>query len=275
MAGELEGAQKVLRELSKSLKNLPSDPAPKEIHRLRTASRRAEVIAEALLPGDGKKSRRFMKALEPLRKAAGEVRDMDVLAANARRLARRSAGESLARLIGHLENAREQNSEELRRALDHRRKAVRDILKEYSRHLESALTPAKSALRNGSSGQPHEGVHGAAMRVVRELGDWPPLDAGNIHEFRLKVKELRYILQLDTDADAALVGALGAVQRRIGDWHDWQQLEEIAREVLNRDQDRALVEQIGQTTKRKFAKAMTSANGLRAKYLAMPIAQGI
>ena len=47
------------------------------------------------------------------------------------------------------------------------------------------------------------------------------------------------------------------------------------REVLNRDQDRALVEQIGQTTKRKFAKAMTSANGLRAKYLAMPIAQGI
>ena len=275
MAGELEGAQKALLELSKSLKNFPSDPAPTEIHRLRTASRRAEVIAGALVRASGGKSRRFIKSLEPVRKAAGEVRDMDVLAANARRLGRRSPGESLARLIAHLENAREQNAQALGRALDRRRKTVRENRKEYSRHVKSVLTAPKSALQSGSPGQPQQEVQAAATRVVRELGDWAPLDAGNIHEFRLKVKELRYILQLDTDADAELVDALGTVQKRIGDWHDWQQLDEIAREVLHDAWDGALLERIDETTKRKFTQALKSANGLRAKYLAMPIAQGI
>ena len=43
---------------------------------------------------------------------------------------------------------------------------------------------------------------------------------------------LRYTMQLDAHADAGLVEALGDVQRRIGDWHDWHQLEEIAHGVL-------------------------------------------
>ena len=62
------------------------------------------------------------------------------------------------------------------------------------------------------------------------------LTQSNIHAFRLKVKELRYILQLYADADPGLVDALGEVQRRIGDWHDWQQLAEIAREILIRSE---------------------------------------
>ena len=49
--------------------------------------------------------------------------------------------------------------------------------------------------------QKQEEIHGAAMNVMRELGDWKPLDAGNLHEFRLKVKQLRYTLQLDAHAD--------------------------------------------------------------------------
>ena len=167
MAGELEGVQKALRELGKSLKNLPKDPAPSEIHRLRTASRRAEAVAVVLPRSEQKKSRRFAKALEPVRKAAGEVRDMDVLGANARTLARRRASESLNRLIGQLENARQQNAQELLRALHGWRKSLRNDLEKYSKLVESVLTPAKS--RNGHSGQPQESVHAAARRV---LGGW-------------------------------------------------------------------------------------------------------
>ena len=51
MAGELERVRKALRELSKSLKSLPGDPAPKEVHKLRTATRRVEAIAAALPHG--------------------------------------------------------------------------------------------------------------------------------------------------------------------------------------------------------------------------------
>jgi CHAD domain-containing protein len=110
---------------------------------------------------------------------------------------------------------------------------------------------------------------------VRELGDWPPLEAGNIHAFRVKVKELRYILQLNADADPGFVDALGEVQRRIGDWHDWQQLTEIAHAILDPREDDALLTRISGIAKRKFDQALTSANALRGRHLAMPFAVGI
>jgi CHAD domain-containing protein len=276
MAGELERVRKELRELGKLLASLPANPPPKEVHKLRTITRRVEAHAAVLPPGDQKKSRRLLKPIEPVRKAAGNVRDMDVLISHLRRMTRYSAGDSLARLVGHLESARNESAAELRRTLGRRRKAARDKLEQYSKLVRSALTPAKSAAPNlGQSTQSQEGVHTAAINVVRELGDWPPLEAGNIHAFRVKVKELRYILQLNADADPGFVDALGEVQRRIGDWHDWQQLTEIAHAILDPREDDALLTRISGIAKRKFDQALTSANALRGRHLAMPFAVGI
>jgi len=278
MAGELERARKAVRELNKTLKHLPSHqpPPPNEVHNLRTASRRVEAIAAALAQVENKESRRALKAIEPIRKAAGGVREMDVLLANARRLARTAAGESLTRLLEHLQIARQQNAEVLRRALARRRVAARENLKQYSRFIRAALNPGKGAASaNGLPAHWHEGIHAAAMSVVRELGEWPPFNAENIHAFRLKVKVLRYILQLSGDANSALEEMLGDVQRRIGDWHDWQQLEEIAGQLLNKERDGALLTRIGSISSRKFHQALKAANTLRGKYLTMPLAQGI
>ncbi|MGA3333998.1 MAG: CHAD domain-containing protein [Terracidiphilus sp.] len=276
MADEQERARKAMRELSKTLKSLLGDPAPKEVHKLRTAARRVEAIAAVLARNDEKKSRRLLKSIEPVRKAAGGVRNMDVLTANARRLARRSAGDSLTRLLDHLQIARQQNAEKLRRVLARRRDAAREDLKQYARMVRSALAPAKGAEpAGGQAGQRNEGVHTAAMDAVRELGSWPPLNADNIHAFRLKVKELRYVLQLSADADSGMMAALSDVQRRVGDWHDWQQLDEIARAVLTREEDIALLTRIDQTVRRKLDRALAAANSLRGKYLAMPLADGI
>ncbi len=276
MADELERARKALRELGRSLKSLPRNPLPKEVHKLRTATRRVEAIAAALEPVEKKASRRLLKSIEPVRKAAGGVRDMDVLIANARKLVRRSASDSLTRLLKHLEIARRQHAEVLQRALGRRHDVARESLKQYAKIVRSALTPAEGGEpASGQAMQMHEGIHAAAMGVVRELGAWPPLDADNIHAFRLKVKQLRYVLQLSGDADAGLVDALGNVQRRVGDWHDWHQLEEIAREVLSAERDQALLARIAQTVKRKFDQALAAANALRGKYLTMPFAAGI
>jgi len=284
MADELERVRKALRELRKTLKSLPGDPPPKEVHKLRTTTRRVEAIATAVPLSGGKKSRQLLKSIETIRKAAGGVRDMDVLKANARRLARYSAGDSLARLLEHLKNAREQYAAQLVAALNHhKRKAVRQSLKEYSKLVRSALPPADSGSsvnghpgghRGAHRGHSHDGVHTSAMNLVRELAAWPALDASNIHAFRLKVKELRYTLQLDADADPALVDTLTDVQRRIGEWHDWQELKEIAREALNAERDAALLARIDRTAKRKLERALSAANGLRGKYLAAPIAMG-
>jgi CHAD domain-containing protein len=276
MADELDRVRKVLRELGKLLDSLPANPPPKEVHKLRTAVRRVEAIAAALPAGDQKKSRRLLKPIEPVRKAAGGVRDMDVLISHARGMARNSAGDSLCRLVGHLESARNESAAELRRTLGRRRKAARDKLKQYSKMVKSVLAPAKSSTPNAAqAGLPHEEVHSAAMNIVRELGEWPRLDASNIHAFRLKVKELRYVLQLYGDADPGFVEALGDVQRRIGDWHDWQQLAEIARAILDPEQDGALLARIDGIAKKRLANALTSANALRGRHLAMPAAVGV
>ena len=201
---------------------------------MRTATRRVEAIAAALAQVESKESRRLLKAIEPIRKAAGGVREMDVLLANARRLARTSAGDSLTRLVEHLQIARQQNADVLRRALSRRRDAAREKLKQYSRFIRSALDPRKGAA--SATGLPahwHEDIHAAAMNGCPRARRMAAADAENIHEFRLKVKELRYILQLSGDADSGLEETLGNVQRRIGDWHDWHQLEEIAGQLLS------------------------------------------
>jgi len=258
------------------LKSLNGDSSVRQVHKLRTTTRRVEAIAAALASNDAKKSRRLLRSIEPVRKAAGGVRDMDVLIANARKLARHSAGDSLTRLLEHLQIARQQKAEELRRALGRRRDAAREDLKEYFRLVRSVLAPViDPALAKARADQPHEGVHTAAMNVLRELGEWPPLDAENIHAFRLKVKELRYILQLSANSDVGLAEALGNVQRRIGDWHDWHQLEEIAREVLDAERDHAILVRIAQTVKRKFGQALAAANRLRGTYLSTPFVAGI
>jgi CHAD domain-containing protein len=272
MANELESVRKALRELGKTLKGLSHSPTPRQVHKLRTSTRRVEAIAAALSVGDGKKSRHLLKSLEIVRKAAGAVRDMDVLSANSRRLARTSAGDSLTRLLDHLKDARQQNAVELHTALEHRRKAMRQSLKEYSKIARTALVTSKTA--NGVPPGSHEGLHASAMILIRELGEWPSLDAGNLHAFRLRLKELRYTLQLDADADPTLIDALTEVQRRIGDWHDWNELLEIAREVLIAEEDCALLARIAKIATRKLERALSAANALRGKYLAAPLAHG-
>ncbi len=92
--------------------------------------------------------------------------------------------------------------------------------------------------------------------------------------FRLKVKELRYILQLSSEANSELGEALGNVQRLVGDWHDWHQLHEIASQILTPERDLALLDRIDETTKRKFDQALATANKLRGKYFSMPVARG-
>ena len=276
MADELERVRKALRELGKSLQSLSGDASPNDVHKLRTASRRVEAIAAVLEAADGKKSRRVVQAIEPVRKAAGSVRDMDVLLGDARQLARYSPGASLNHLVEHLKIARQQNAEELQRVLHHRHKALLENLKEYSKAIRSAVKHAKAASRSGAeTSQNQEMIHAAAMNLIRELGDWKPLGADNLHEFRLKVKQLRYTLQLDEHADPGLLQALGDVQRRIGDWHDWLQLEEIARETLIHEEDRALLDRIDATVKRRFDRALAAANALRGRYFVMPFAAGI
>jgi CHAD domain-containing protein len=70
---------KPMKKLQKLFRKLDSDPAPEQVHDLRTNSRRFEAAFQALALGDAGIPNSVLKGLARLRKRAGKVRDGDVL----------------------------------------------------------------------------------------------------------------------------------------------------------------------------------------------------
>lgn len=264
---QIDRVQKPLRQLRKSLKRLPNDPPPETVHNLRTRARKIEAIATALTESDKKKARRLLKSIKPVRKAAGGVRDMDVLTGNALTLPQNSHRDSLVRLIEQLAIARQRNADELVDTVGQQRKTARHILKQYAKLVETTLTEDNADSTDTAKAHAELHVQAVTKDLMEELSHWPALNARNIHAFRLKVKELRYILQLSLDSNSSFVDALGSVKDQIGDWHDWQQLAETARQMLDPTPDRALLIQIEKIGKQKLRKALASAEALRKRYL--------
>lgn len=282
MAIEIDRLERPLRKLRKALKSLSKDPPPEEVHKLRTRARHIESIAPALTSGKNKKTRRLVKSIKPVRRAAGTVRDMDVLTGNALSLPQNAHSESLLRLIEHLGATRQQSAGALLETVDEQRKSARRILKKYSKLVKERVLksspngkqPAGNTISPDRIAKPARHLRAAILALTDELRSWSALGESNIHPFRLKVKELRSILQLLPDSDAELVKSLGEVKDRIGDWHDWQQLSGFAHAALDAHEDRALLEQIDATGQRKLKEALVSANELRKRNLKKPQKQG-
>lgn len=265
---EIDRAEKPFNQMRKLLKNLTDNPAPGEVHELRTRARKIEAIAATLQAADAGHTKRLLKLIKPLRKAAGEVRDMDVLTGDLLHIPRdhEAMQESLVRLVEHMGTVRRQSAGNLLDTVNRRRKPARRSLKKYIELVESVASGKKKApLSVGLTLQSADGAASTASDLMSQIRDWPRLTAQNIHPFRLKVKELRYVLQLFPDADRGLVDALGKVKDEIGAWHDWQQLQGIARQVLDARQDKALLAQIDAAVKEKLAHALAGANALRRK----------
>lgn len=268
---ELDRVEKPLRQLRKMLKDLAQNPPPEEVHRLRMHARRIEAVAAAFEPAAPKESRRLRKVLKPVCKAAGSVRDMDVLAADLLTLKQNSTSDSLAHLADHINALRSKSANHLLDTVDQQRKPARRRLKQYGSAIESAVSRKKPVCSEGALTQDsHAGTSAAAESLTAELVRWPALNSSNLHEFRLKVKELRYVLQVFPDSDPHFIRALGSAKDAIGQWHDWQQLARIASQVLNPDHDRDFLAQIEKAGKQKLTRALTVTNNLRTHYLAVP-----
>src|SRR6185437_2198386 len=131
-AMELDRVEKPLRQMRKLLKDLPADPAPEEVHQLRTRARRIEAVATALEPVDGKAAKQLVKAIKPVRKAAGGVRDMDVLTGDLLGMPQDGKNGARVRLVGHLAGMRQESADELMDAVGRQRKTARRQLKKFA-----------------------------------------------------------------------------------------------------------------------------------------------
>ena len=95
------------------------------------------------------------------------------------------------------------------------------------------------------------------LRLQRELAAAVRLTKNNLHPYRLQVKELRYMLQMEKDpSDRALIEILGDVKDAIGEWHDWQELQTIARDHLHHASKCKLIPLLEKTTQQKLKRAL-------------------
>jgi CHAD domain-containing protein len=265
MAIAFNRVEKPLRQLRKLLRKLPANTTPDAVHKLRTSARQVEAIAMVLPPCGEKHVRRLFKSIQSLRRAAGRVRDMDVLTCQARALPLEIQGDAAACLISHLEASRKKYAAELLATVERRRKTTREHLRRYAKQLQRAQAPTSVA--NNTEQQ----AESLATHLAAELERWPVLTALNLHAFRLKVKELRSVLQLSTASDHAVIDALGTAKDTIGTWHDWQLLYEAAAQLtlaqLTGDQqDRTLLTWIKAAADEKLCEAISAADALRRQY---------
>ncbi len=248
--------EKPFEKLRKQLNRFPSNARPEEVHSLRTHTRRLEATVAALALDREKKARRLIKAITPVRKAAGKVRDMDVLIADVLALSQHHGSEALVRLVEYLAKIRVKSARKLRDVVGSRQREARKHLRQAAKLIRKKLESDSEVL----SGE------AAPQILMTELSHWPELDAGNLHLFRIRIKELRYMLQLVPQADGKLLEALSVVKEGIGDWHDWVELLKIAKKVLDPQSDGEVLQRIDETGGEKLQRALTAANQLRERY---------
>lgn len=255
-------------KLRKSLKRLREDSTPELVHKLRTRTRRFEAVVDALGLDSRKNERQLIRRLKPLRRRAGQVRDMDVLTQFAAQPLVQSEEECMVRLLEHLGEERGRQVRKLEKGIRLHYAALSKALKTDAKFLRKAMRPEKKKFSAKSDSRRQDWADRAtalALGLEAELRRWPTLNRENLHPFRLKVKELRYVLQM-AENRGKFVDSLGEVKDAIGVWHDWQELLAIAKEVLQHSGCK-LVAEIDRTAQQKLELALESANRLRRGYL--------
>lgn len=263
---DADRALKPLKRLRKTLKRFPRQPSPEQVHDLRTSTRKIEATLEALALHSNRSGRRLLNEIARVRKPAGKVRDMDVLTGFASTLDADGERECAVELLEYLGVRRYRQARKLRTAVKQYHPQLRRHLQRSSRKIEKLLSKADKGKTN--SHDPGSEAAALALQLAQELRGPAHLDRNNLHPYRLKVKELRYVLQLGGDAaDQQLIQELGKVKDAIGEWHDWGELIAIASDVLKHDGQCKLISEIKRIHQQKYNDGLEITNRMRSEYL--------
>ena len=265
MALDADRIQEPAKKIRKLLKKMPAQPTPDEIHKFRTNARRIETSMEVLSFDSKRAGRKVSKRIAKLRKRAGKIRDMDVLIGYVSALDfPDSENECSVQLLEYLGA---QRKEQVKKFQVVRRNSSSQLL----RRIRRTWKKMKAAVEKGATanGQTPSGKAAAsALALLSALKQPARLNKTNLHPYRLKVKELRNILQAAANvSDENFIDTLGDVKDAIGEWHDWQVLVTIAKDVLDHRRGCRLGEQLRRTAENKFQEALMKAQNMRRHYL--------
>src|SRR3954464_10778133 len=258
MAIEAQKIHTALRRLRKLAVKLPKDPSPENVHKLRTSARKLEAIFSALALDSQKNERQLIKGLRTIRKRAGKVRDLDVLTGDLTTVHGDGETECQVRLLEHLGGERQRQAGKLRKLVGNNRSDLKTRLRKPSARLDKQIEKVEPDAASLAAAE--------SLRLSSELEFPKRLNKGNLHPYRLKLKQLRYVLELAPD-HPTFVDDLGEAKDAIGDWHDWEELIGIANEVLDHGTNCKLMRKLKEAADLKFAHALRVAENLRRNYL--------
>ncbi|QNI37391.1 CHAD domain-containing protein [Edaphobacter albus] len=214
------------------------DPNTKHVHRLRTTTRRieAQLALLDLLPGipdHAKLARKTKRSLKKLRRAAGEVRDLDVQMDLIQSIADEKPTQEITKdsesLRSNLKKNRKRSATKLRRLLQKEKLELTLLLKDLLDALKSAevLSLSSAQLKNLAKNWFHTN-----LPVVSD-GEADAPD--HLHDIRKVAKLTRYLAEnapKKARATRQLAQSFEDLQQSGGDWHDWLVLAEIAKKEL-------------------------------------------
>jgi CHAD domain-containing protein len=235
------------RKLSRQLAKLTKKPAPENVHKFRTYSRRVEAMLDELVPKLSRNDKKLLKQLARLRKKAGRVRDLDVQIAALRSLKIPQEPGRKSQLMRTLSEERAQRERTLPENFD--RKTVSQLRKRLHRAAQEMAIPENADLL------------GLGMRAVLQLGrERAPLTEKTLHQYRIAGKRARYIAELARHDPKAgqVVHQLKRMQDMIGDWHDWLKLTQRAEELFGGVRESSLVAALQNVTRAKFREAVSA-----------------
>jgi CHAD domain-containing protein len=211
-----------------------ADPKTKPVHRLRTTTRRIEgqlAMLEVLpkIPKHRKQAGEARKLLKKLRRAAGDVRDIDVQLDLIDQIAAQDTSGDLksdaAKLKEKLDTDRKEHAAKLLKILKKRQSEVTLALEDLLKALEPVEKLALSATE----------LTKLAERWYRK--NLPPEtgrkknDPEYLHSIRKVAKLARYIAENapeNAKTPRKLAAEFESLQQSGGEWHDWMVLAEIA-----------------------------------------------
>jgi CHAD domain-containing protein len=257
--------KKNIRKLRKLLKKAPRRPNPDEIHDLRTQIRRFEAVLEAFDVNSKRNERRLLRHLGRIRKCAGKVRDMDVLTGYASTVNVDQERDCLVQLLEYLGAERYRRAEQLHARMRKYGGKIRRRLKRSLARLQK-LIPNHNKNSSGDRNAAPADAMAFVLKLSSELATPATLNRKNLHAYRLKIKELRYVLEMaDDPGSQGLIDELGEVKDAIGEWHDWEELIAIAEDVLDHKANCKLLREAKVITTRKYETALSLTNKMRER----------
>ena len=252
----------------------------RSVHALRVLTLRIQAELELHLGEISKTSRQteaisyFGRQAKKLRRALGPVREFDVWIGKLQRLREsmddgptyvpRSTKEC-ARQIQRLEN----------RLKEKHREASKNLVAEIEKHQNHFLAAAEgidAATIKGTSVSKSVAAEQILERFVAVTSGFAKLDAKNLHEFRKRIKTVRYLAEVSAEVDSRckrIAVKMQKMQSAIGDWHDWQAL---AREVSRRHGgNSAVAELLDALESESLEAALSTCHRIRASLVEQPV----